>query len=211
MLLGGLILIRCILITGSPGVGKTTIAKALSHELRIPWLNVAQVVSSHNLGIYDPESDTYDVDVNVLRSTLIRTIKEDVIVDSVIPDILPKSMVKLVIVLRLDPIEMAKRLIKRGWKLRKILENVEAELLSVITYEAVRYYGTNKVVEVNTTGKDVKTIVREILDILKGRRRDEYKPFSIDWLRRYRDPLDVSRKVLKMLKEPQLRADQEHS
>jgi len=190
---------NCIVITGSPGTGKTLISRILSKQLQVPLIKATEIVIRYKLGSYDPESDTYDVDAEDLRRVLLKVLNAPAIIDSVIPDILPQEFVELVVVLRLDPMILARRLIARNWKVKKILENVEAELLGIITYEAVEYYGLEKVVEIDTTGKSPKYLVEEIKQIIRTKNLSEYRPFTVDWLAKYEDPMKFRKQVLAMI------------
>jgi len=70
-------------------------------------------------------------------------------------------------------------LIKKGWKKAKVRENVEAELLSICTINAIEAYGENRVFEVDTTGKEVGEVIDEILRIIRG---EGIPGHRIDWL-----------------------------
>jgi len=190
---------NCIIITGSPGTGKTLISRILSKQLQVPLIKATEIVIRYKLGDYDSESDTYDVDVEDLRRTLLKVVNAPAIIDSVIPDILPREFVELVIVLRLDPMILAGRLIARNWKVKKILENVEAELLGIVTYEAVEYYGLEKVVEIDTTGNPPEYLVEEIKRIIRTKDLSKYRPFTVDWLAKYEDPMKFRKQVLAMI------------
>ena len=190
---------NCIIITGSPGTGKTLISNILSKQLHVPLVRATEIVTTYGLGSYDPESDTYDVDVEDLKKILLKVVNAPAVIDSVIPDILPQELVELVVVLRLDPIVLAKRLVSRQWKVKKILENVEAELLGIVTYEAVKYYGLEKVVEIDTTGKTPEYIAEEIIQIIKTKDVSKYQPFTVDWLTKYTDPMEFRRRILTMI------------
>ena len=71
------------------------------------------------------------------------------------------------IVLRCDPEELEKRLKNKKWKKIKVQENVEAEMVGVISYEAKKLH--KKVWEIDTTNKSVDQIVEEIVKLLKNK------------------------------------------
>ncbi len=187
---------KSIIISGTSGVGKTTIAKALASRIGLKYLRFSSFVIGRGLySKYDPLRDTFIVDMDRALPELIQLVrKQPFVIDSVIPDILPVDYVKLVIVLRLDPWILAHRLIKRGWKLRKVLENVEAELLGVCLQEALNHYGSEIVYEIDVTGRKVEALVSEIEQLLfKG--VVVGRVGVVDWLSKYDNPLALMRKI----------------
>ena len=97
-------------------------------------------------------------------------------------DVVVPEKVKFVFVLRRDPVELRKVLTERGYREGKIRENLAAEILDVCMYDAVNRCGRDKVCEVDVTGKKVDDVMKEIFQILDGK-----KPCSIgivDWLSR---------------------------
>jgi len=185
-----------IIITGTPGVGKTTLAKFLSKKLGIPYLDFARFAL--NMGLitgYDAKRASYEVDVTVAREVLSRHVgSQPYVIDSLIPDVLFPHLVKVVIVLRLDPWELALRLKARGWHFYKVRENVEAELLGVSLEEALGFYGDKLVRELNVTGLSVEAAVEILLTIIRGEALERYAPGSVNWLSIY-DPIRLSKRI----------------
>jgi len=50
-----------ILVTGTPGVGKTTFSKLLSDYIQLPYHNVGEYISNHKL--YTEWDETYNVPI----------------------------------------------------------------------------------------------------------------------------------------------------
>ena len=86
-----------------------------------------------------------------------RTKKGDWIIDSHLSHLLPPKIIDKVIVLRCDPTELERRLRKKGWSRKKIQENVEAEMIGLIAWEARKH---RKVLEIDS--KEIKKILRFI-------------------------------------------------
>ena len=62
---------RVIVITGTPGVGKTTISKALATKLRALYLSVGDLVKTENLILgVDVERQTLIADLKKLRERI---------------------------------------------------------------------------------------------------------------------------------------------
>ncbi|MEM2195019.1 MAG: adenylate kinase family protein [Candidatus Methanomethylicia archaeon] len=172
---------KCIVISGCPGTGKTVVARKLSDILKLDYINLSELVLIEKLYRgYDVERGTYVVDLRKLYQKIREIIKvsSGIIIDSHYGDIIPSKYVKKIIVLRLHPIELKRRLMERGWGVEKIRENVEAELINLCTLNALdRHKG--RVYEINVTGKSVDEVVREALNIVNNKvKPKEY----VDWL-----------------------------
>ena len=100
----------------------------------------------------------------------------------------------VVVVLRLDPVALAKRLRARNWPRVKIWENVEAEMIDVSLYDSLKFLGRTRVFEIDTTRKRPEQLMREILRALSRNRRWSPKA-SPNWLEKY-DPIVLSRRIL---------------
>ncbi|MEM5826220.1 MAG: adenylate kinase family protein [Candidatus Aenigmatarchaeota archaeon] len=169
-----------ISITGTPGVGKTTIAKALGKVLGYKVVSDFELAKKNKLILgYDNKMRSYIVNEKLFRKI---RLKGDFIVHGHLSHLIPND---LTIVLRLDPKELEKRLKRRKWKKEKIKENVLAEILDVV-YADVLNAKKNKIVkkifQIDTTGKSIKDVVKRILNIIKGR---EYKSENVDWIEKY--------------------------
>lgn len=128
-----------IIVTGSPGTGKTTYAKKLAKELKYKYINVNKVISGNKLDDwYDKERKCKIIDTKKLNKALIEIIKKDnkLIIDSHLSHYLPKKYVDKCIVTKCDLKELEKRLKKRKYSKEKIRENIDAEIFDVCLEEA---------------------------------------------------------------------------
>ncbi|RLG78125.1 MAG: adenine methyltransferase [Thermoprotei archaeon] len=168
-------------ISGTPSTGKSTVARLLAEKLKALYINLSDLVVRKKLYVeYDEARQSYVIDESRVRDYLANISRGDlVIVDSHYAEIAPKELVKKVFVLRLHPLILMERLIKRGWPLRKVAENVEAELLGVCTRNAVDELGPELVVEIDVTNKRPEDVVEEILKLLKNGKRPQEN--WIDW------------------------------
>jgi adenylate kinase len=172
---------KCIVISGCPGTGKTVVAKRIADILKLNYINLSDLVLSEKLyRKYDAERGTYVVNLRKLNRRIREIIEVSgrIVIDSHYGDVIPSRYVEKIIVLRLHPIILKRRLVERGWGVEKIRENVEAELINLCTLNALdRHKG--KVYEVNVTGKSVDEVVEEVLNIVNGKASPrEY----INWL-----------------------------
>lgn len=86
--------------------------------------------------------------------------------------------VDTVIVLRCSPKILGKRLKKKKYNKKKIMENIEAEAVDVITVESLERY--KKVYEINTTNINQEKVAEDVESILGGKFKN-YKVGNIDW------------------------------
>ncbi|MEM5777127.1 MAG: adenylate kinase family protein [Candidatus Aenigmatarchaeota archaeon] len=162
-----------IAITGTPGVGKTTIAKILAKELGIKYINLNNLAEKSNAYLgYDKEMKSKIVDIKKLKDE-VKKIKEDYILDGHFSH---DFTVDLVIILRCRPDILEKRLKRRYPRNKlKVKENVDAEILGVITSEVLK--SKKNFFEIDVSNKKRNEIVKEIKNLLKNPKSD-----LIDWI-----------------------------
>ena len=145
-----------IIITGTPGTGKTTISKALAKEIHADYLSLTRFVTAKGLySAIDRERKTRIVDIERTRKSLRKLIPKGrmIIVDTHVADSIPRERTRKVIVLRCHPKVLDSRLRKKGWSGKKVRENVLAEILDACYMIAVSYYGAKKVYQLDTSSR----------------------------------------------------------
>lgn len=110
----------------------------------------------------------------------LKAMRGPVVVDTHIPDgIVPKRMVRQVFVLRCHPRVLEGRLRAKRWKFNKIRENVLAEILDSCLTAAVKHYGWRKVIQLDTSSRDMRGCVVLAKKSILGKPTRRIK---IDWL-----------------------------
>lgn len=146
-----------ILITGTPGCGKTTTCELLNRSLEsYSYYNITDFAKDHNCyESYDEERKSYIVDEEKLLDELEPLLcKGAAIIDWHVNDIFPERLIDLVVVLRCDNSMLFDRLSKRGYHESKIEENLDAEIMGVVMQDALESYEKELVVELQSNTID---------------------------------------------------------
>ena len=177
---------RVILVTGTPCVGKTSVARLLASKLDALYVNLTELAVRENLiSGKDEERDSIIVDENRMRHKIREIIEgcdqNDIVIDGhYAVSVVPKKLVTYVFVLRRDPVELRKFMEQCGFSGRKLWENLASEILDVCLVDALNVHGKEKVCELDVTSKSVEEVISEILDVLGGHK--ECHVGIVDWL-----------------------------
>lgn len=165
-----------LVITGTPGAGKTVLAKKLSLLLDYAYFDVNLFVKkAHIYSSYDRKRQCYVVDEAKLAGSLIKvreqtlkTAKNGLIFDSHLSHFLPRKHADLCLVASCSLKALQQRLQERGYSKAKIRENLDAEIFEVCLSEA-RELG-HKVVVFDATRPSaaaVKALARRIRRLVR--------------------------------------------
>ncbi|MFX1288030.1 MAG: adenylate kinase family protein [Promethearchaeota archaeon] len=182
---------QILIISGTPGTGKTTISNKISRFIDAKVISLNELAISENLiEKYDTKRETSVINDKKLINFIIETIEynkkenpEFLIFESHFSDIVPEQYIDFVIILRCDPDELHNRLKRRGYKKEKVRENVQSEILG----NCVNYF-MNKplntpILEIDTSKMSIESITKTIVKILT--KKIDLKDFyvgKIDWL-----------------------------
>jgi adenylate kinase len=154
-------------LSGTPGVGKTTVAKLLRKRGIAVWDGRKLAKESRAYVGRDRARRTRIVDVLRVARHLRHhaPAAPPVIIDSHWSHEIPG--VDAVIVLRLRPRELRARLAKRRWPVAKIAENVEAEGIGIILSETAKRLPAGRIAELDATGLSPEEVVRRLLPFIE--------------------------------------------
>lgn len=155
-----------VLITGTPGTGKSCTAEMVGEQTGLRQINVSQLVKTQ--GWYSERDEEYDCLV-IDEDRLLDELENDMtnggnVVDFHGSEMFPERWFDLVVVLRTDNAVLYKRLEQRGYSAHKLQENIEAEIMQVTLDEAMESYNP-KIVQVcqNDTLEELEKNVSDIV------------------------------------------------
>jgi adenylate kinase len=172
------------IVTGTPGTGKTTVSTILSKKLGANHIELSRFSIENGYVIEDDvERDTKVVDIEALGSAVMGIIAESnspIIVDGhYAHDLLEEPLISYLFVLRKRPWDLKGVLETRRYRSEKVWENLEAEIMGVITVEALELF-PSKVIEIDTSNQTPDETAEQINAIIEGGGAPD-KP-TIDWV-----------------------------
>jgi adenylate kinase len=163
-------------ITGSPATGKKAVGKLLSDLTGLQYVSINDYAITNHFA--EQVGKEYVVDTHRLRGKI--DTKSKIVSGHLLPYVIPDKTIDLVVVLRCSPNVLRKRYESRKYSEKKTRENVESELIGLISAACGGAYQLRKIAEFDTSKTKPETTARKILDIIKGQKEPSFG--SIDWL-----------------------------
>lgn len=171
---------KVLIVTGTPGTGKTTLSNKLAKKLNLHYIDVNKIIKKYDIQEgYDKKRKTNIIDVDKLNKALIKEIdncnktkknikkinnnklKDKIIIDSHLSHYLPKRYVDLCIVTKCDLKKLESRLKKKKYSKDKVRENLDAEIFDICLNEA-KEKGHNIIVVDTTKNSNIRAISKKI-------------------------------------------------
>jgi len=174
---------KIIIITGTPGTGKDTVAKRLVRRGFV-WVPLNSLVDQQKLWSRK-EKGVKVVELRKLRQAVDAIIRDSkksgksIIIEGHLACELPIHC-DLCIVLRTNPKILRKRLEARKYPKSKTLENIECELLDYCTQHAEENIN-GPIYEVDNSGSISKTM--NVINLVLSGKGKRYRVGWIDWSR----------------------------
>lgn len=149
------------IITGTPGTGKTTIAKEAAKKLGWKLINELEFCKKKKIGKL--KGKEIEVPLGKLEKELKKEIKKSknlILEGHLLCEL--KLPADLIVVLRTNAKALEKRLRMKGYAELKILDNLFCEKTNYCRQKAVQNYGNERVLELEN-GKGIKEIAQRIV------------------------------------------------
>lgn len=177
---------QVIFISGTPCVGKTTVANELSQRLGADLVRVNELAINEDLVLgIDDEKGYKIIDIDKLNGVLGEIIDK---LDSDKLLIVEGHLSHLclgadkVVILRVHPDILKERLASRDYSDSKIMENLEAEALDVCGAEAYDTY-LDDVIEINASDLTIDEIINQIVGVIFDKNEIYFDEIDfMDWL-----------------------------
>ncbi len=164
-----------VALTGTPGVGKSTVSSLLRERYDV--IDIHSFCEKNGLfESFDSDAGSYNVDVEKLNDAIHNERLNDItIMDGHLSHFVDCD---IIIVLRCDPDIICERLRSRGYDEKKVIENVQTEVLDIILSESAES-GT-RTYEIDCSGFSVEDVYTVIVSIIEGK-DDSHEPGKVDW------------------------------
>jgi len=174
-----------LVVTGNPGTGKHTSAKIVSEKLGARIIDINRVALGNGDAVLSRTDKGIEVDTRKVGRLLASALKAErkgnvVMVGHLAPYVLKSIEVDMVAVLRRSPTKLAATLAERRYSKDKINENVSAEILGVLLYDAIKAFGRRRVAEFDTTSRTPEETAGEIIATLQ--KKSPRRTGIVDWL-----------------------------
>ncbi|TDZ28372.1 Adenylate kinase isoenzyme 6-like protein HBR1 [Colletotrichum trifolii] len=145
-----------VIITGTPGVGKTTHCEELARRTGLKHLSVNQIVKDRGCHEgWDEDFQSWIVDEDKLLDSIENEVANGgYLIDWHACDLFPRSWVDLVVVLRVDSTTLYDRLTARKYPDAKLQENLDSEIMEVLSQEARDAFDEEIIVELTSNTSD---------------------------------------------------------
>ncbi|KAI9850697.1 MAG: factor activating pos9 [Thelocarpon superellum] len=167
-----------IIITGTPGVGKSSLCEMLVEQTGLKHCAINDIVKQRGCHEgWDDEHHSWIVDEDRLLDAIEEEVKEGGhLIDWHACDLFPRRWIDLVVVLRTDSTTLFDRLTSRGYSAKKLEENLDSEIMQVLLEEARESYDEEIVVELRSdTVEDIESNAERVQQWIQQWRQD-HKP-----------------------------------
>ena len=175
-----------IILSGTPGVGKHTIATILSSLFdKVPIVDINKIILSENF-LISSQRGNHDVDIQKSFDflTLLLSKKEyqdSIIVGHLAPYVIDPLLVDLAVILRRSPYELRKIYEYRSYSQTKICDNMVAEILGIISYDALKNFEFSKLSELEIATSILPSLsAQKIVHMYGDKKQRSFG--NIDWV-----------------------------
>ncbi|MFA5931114.1 MAG: AAA family ATPase [archaeon] len=147
-----------LIVTGTPGCGKTTLAKALGKKLNLQVINEKDFALQQGIGKFNDENEL-EIPIKEfgkkVNKFLIKN-KNIILEGHVVCE--TKLKVDKVILLKVDPEELQMRLEQRNYSEQKIMDNVFCEGIDYCKKQIEKNYSKKKIILIQSKSSEKMTL-----------------------------------------------------
>ncbi|KAF8817905.1 TAF9 Rna polymerase II, TATA box binding protein (TBP)-associated factor isoform 2 family protein [Cardiosporidium cionae] len=167
-----------ILVTGTPGVGKSSVCREVAESTGMQYIELSRAIEENKLyREWDDEMNCSIFDVDLVTDYLEDFLMTgNVIVDFHGCDFLDPLLFDAVFILRTENGILYKRLEQRSYSADKIQQNIECEIFQVILDEAFETFPDDKIFEfqndtIEQLQENISTIKHHVESLLAIRKQ----------------------------------------
>jgi adenylate kinase len=154
------------MITGTPGCGKTSLAKALAEKIGFKVINEKDFALKNSLGKFN-EQNELEIPIKEFEKKANSFLAKN---DNIIFEghVLCEMKLKVdkIILISIDPEELELRLEQRHYSIDKIMDNVFCEGIDYCKKHVLRNYPLKKVINIQSNQSQKVTFSKAIREIL---------------------------------------------
>ncbi len=152
-------------ITGTPGCGKTTLAKNLAKKFSINVINEKDFALKNNIGSFNEENEL-EIPLPEFKQKLNSFLKKEkniIIEGHLLCEM--KLNVDKIILIKIDPEELELRLEQRHYSTQKIMDNVFCEGIEYCKKKVNKNYKKSQVIEISSSSSSKATLQTAIYSL----------------------------------------------
>ncbi|MFA5125678.1 MAG: AAA family ATPase [archaeon] len=151
-----------LLITGTPGCGKTTLAKKLGQKLGLRVINEKEFALNNAIGKFNDENELEIPlkDIEKKINSFLKKNKNIILEGHVLCE--TKLKVDAVILVTISPEDLEMRLEKRNYSTQKIMDNVFCEGIDYCKKHVERNYPKSKIIRVVSSNNPLSTFTKTL-------------------------------------------------
>lgn len=153
------------LITGTPGCGKTTLAKNLAKKLKLKTINEKDFALKNGIGEFNEENEL-EIPIKEFEKKANKFLEKNkgiIFEGHTLAEM--KLAVDKVILIKIDPEELEARLLNRNYTDEKIMDNVFCEGIDYIKKKVLKNYKKSKIIEIKSAVNQKLTLASALFGL----------------------------------------------